>query len=149
MRRATWTTAVVVIPVDLLGPFGIKGGLLQLFGVGCGISYNFYFKRTLFSWLPYALAFAALPGSIVIATNLTPPIWLLSGGLLLGVAAHFANVVDDIESDRSQGIRGLPQALGERASRASVVVALLIAAVILTAQTQEFWAILYRLSAHF
>ena len=141
LRRTTWITAIVVIAVDLLGPFGVKGGLLQLFGVGCGVSYNFYFKRTLFSWLPYALAFAALPGSILIAANLTPPIWLLLGGSLLGVAAHFANVVDDIESDRSQGIRGLPQVLGERASRASAVAALMIAAVILTTQTHQIWVI--------
>jgi 4-hydroxybenzoate polyprenyltransferase len=139
LRRITWITAVTAIVVNLLGPLGIKGGLTHLFGVACGVSYNFYFKRTLFSWLPYAIAFAALPGSIVIATNHTPPLWLLACGSLLGVAAHFANVVEDIDSDRSEGIRGLPQVLGERLSRAAAVVALMTVAVILSDQTQTFW----------
>lgn len=142
LRRIIWITAVFAITVNLLGPLGIKGGLTQLFGVSCGVSYNLYFKRTLLSWLPYAVAFAALPASIVIAANRTPPLWLLFGGSLLGIAAHFANVVEDIDSDRTQGIRGLPQVLGERASRASAAVALLVAAVILTTQTHGFWVML-------
>ena len=141
LRRAVWIAAVLAVVVNLLGPLGIKGGLTQLFGVGCGVSYNLYFKRTLLSWLPYALAFAALPASIVIAANRTPPLWLLSGGSLLGIAAHFANVVEDIDDDRSQGIRGLPQVIGERASRASAVIALLVASIILTTQTHGYWVI--------
>ncbi len=142
LRRMTWVTAAVAVAVNLLGPLGIKGGLTHLFGVACGVSYNLYFKRTLFSWLPYAIAFAALPGSIVIASGRTPPLWLLVSGSLLGVAAHFANVVEDIDSDRSQGIRGLPQLLGERGSRAAAVVALLAATVVLAGQTHGVWVLL-------
>jgi 4-hydroxybenzoate polyprenyltransferase len=140
LRRTTWITAVIAIVVNLLGPLGIKGGLIHLFGVACGVSYNLYFKRTLLSWLPYAVAFAALPGSIVIATNQNPPVWLLASGSLLGISAHFANVVHDIDVDRSLGIRGLPQVLGERRSRAAAVIALLVVAVILSAKTQSILA---------
>jgi 4-hydroxybenzoate polyprenyltransferase len=82
-----------------------------------GLAYNFYFKSTLLSPLPYALAFAALVSSIVIATDRTPPIWLIASGSLLGVAAHFANVLKDLDQDRTSGIKGLPQKLGKRASR--------------------------------
>lgn len=139
LRRITEVTALLAIVVNLFGPLGLKGGSVQLFGIACGVSYNFYFKRTIFSWLPYAVAFAALPGSIVIAANRTPSLWLLTCGSLLGIAAHFANVVDDIEGDRTQGIRGLPQVFGERASRTAAAVALLAAAFILTTQTQIFW----------
>jgi 4-hydroxybenzoate polyprenyltransferase len=139
LRRTTRIAAVAAILVNLFGPLGIKGGLTHLVGVACGVSYNLYFKRTLFSWLPYAIAFAALPASIIIATNHTPPLWLLVCGSLLGVAAHFANVVEDIDSDRSEGIRGLPQVLGERISRATAVVALMVVAVILSDQTQTIW----------
>ena len=77
----------------------------------------------------------------MIAANRTPPLWLISGGSLLGIAAHFANVVEDIDDDRSQGIRGLPQVIGERASRASAVTALLVASIILTTQTHGYWVI--------
>jgi 4-hydroxybenzoate polyprenyltransferase len=102
---------------NLVGPLGIKGGLIYLFGVGMGVAYNFYFKSTLFSPLPYALAFAALVSSIVIATDQTPPIWLITCGALLGVAAHFANVLKDIDQDLDSKIKGLPQRLGKKASR--------------------------------
>jgi len=107
----------LAIFVNLLGPLGIKGGLIYLLGVGLGISYNFYFKFTLLSPLPYALAFAALVACIVVATDRTPPLWLLISAACLGVAAHFANVIKDINEDLKSEIFGLPQKLGKRASR--------------------------------
>jgi len=105
------------ILVNLFGPLGIKGGLIYLLGVGLGISYNFYFKFTLLSPLPYALAFAALVACIVVATDRTPPLWLLISAACLGVAAHFANVLKDITEDLKSEIIGLPQRLGKRNSR--------------------------------
>jgi len=142
LRRITAITTVLTIVVNLLGPLGLKGGAVHLIGVASGVSYNIYFKRTLFSWLPYAIAFAALPGSIVIAAGQAPPLWLLTCGSLLGLAAHFANVIDDIDGDRTEGIRGLPQVLGERVSRITTVIALLTTGWILTTQTQTFWVLL-------
>lgn len=109
--------APVAVVLNLFGPLGIKGGLLYLFGVGMGVAYNFYFKSTLLSPLPYALAFAALVSSLVISTDQLPPIWLVSCGALLGVAAHFANVLKDFDQDLSSGITGLPQRLGRTVSR--------------------------------
>jgi 4-hydroxybenzoate polyprenyltransferase len=75
--------------------------------------------------LPYALAFAALAASVVVATNRTPPIWLLTAAASLGVAAHFANVLKDLDQDLTSGIKGLPQLIGKKNSRV-VVSALLI-----------------------
>ena len=117
LLRAIKICAPFTLIFNLFGPLGIKGGLLYLFGVGMGVAYNFYFKSTLFSPLPYALAFAALVSSIVISTDRTPPIWLITCGALLGVAAHFANVLKDIDQDLESKIKGLPQRLGKRASR--------------------------------
>ena len=82
-----------------------------------GVAYNFYFKSTLLSPLPYALAFAALVSSIVIATDQAVPIWLIAAGAILGVAAHFANVLKDLDQDLASGIKGLPQRLGKKYSR--------------------------------
>jgi 4-hydroxybenzoate polyprenyltransferase len=117
LLRAVKITIPIAVVVNLFGPLGIKGGSLYLFGVGMGVAYNFYFKSTLLSPLPYALAFAALVSSIVIATDRTPPLWLIASSSLLGVAAHFANVLKDLDQDRTSGIKGLPQKLGKRASR--------------------------------
>ena len=117
LLRAVKICAPFAVIFNLFGPLGIKGGLIYLFGVGMGVAYNFYFKSTLFSPLPYALAFAALVSSIVISTDRTPPIWLITCGALLGVAAHFANVLKDIDQDLESKIKGLPQRLGKKVSR--------------------------------
>jgi 4-hydroxybenzoate polyprenyltransferase len=40
--------------------------------------------------------------------------WL--GGALFGMAAHFINVIKDMEQDQVSGIQGLPQRLGTKKS---------------------------------
>lgn len=122
-----WLTFMVpfTFVANLLGPLGFKGGLVYMFGISMGVAYNFYFKFNLFSWLPFALAFAALPSCIAISKDVTPPVWMWLGGALLGSAAHFINVIKDMDQDRASGIGGAPQRIGKRASIA--VAALLIA----------------------
>jgi 4-hydroxybenzoate polyprenyltransferase len=132
LRKAIWISLGLAIALNLFGPLGIKGGLIYLFGIGCGVTYNFYLKSTPLSPLPYFLAFAALPASIVVATDRTPPLWLLGAGALLGVAAHFANVIKDLKEDVESGIRGLPQIVGEKNSRAITAFILILTTVILT-----------------
>ena len=114
---------------NLLGPLGIKGGLVYMLGIACGVAYNFYFKFNFLSPLPFAIAFAALPSSVVISKELNPPLWMLLGGALFGMAAHFINVTKDIDQDKASGIQGLPQRLGKRNSivAAAVLIALGIA----------------------
>ena len=107
---------------NLLGPLGFKGGLVYMFGISMGVAYNFYFKFNIFSWLPYALAFAALPSCIAISKEINPPVWMWLGGALLGSAAHFINVIKDMDQDRASGIGGLPQRLGKRNSIAAAAV---------------------------
>ena len=110
---------------NLLGPLGFKGGLVYMFGISMGVAYNFYFKFNVFSWFQFALAFAALPSCIAISKDITPPVWMWLGGALLGSAAHFINVIKDIDQDRASGIGGAPQRIGKRNS--IVAAALLIA----------------------
>lgn len=101
---------------NLFGPLGIKGGLVYMLGIACGVAYNFYFKFSVLSPLPYAIAFAALPSSIAISKDVTPPLWMLLGGSIFGMAAHFINVIKDMEQDHLSGIQGLPQRLGTKKS---------------------------------
>ena len=122
-----WLTFMVPFSfvANLLGPLGFKGGLVYMFGISMGVAYNFYFKFNVFSWLPFALAFAALPSCIAISKDVTPPVWMWLGGALLGSAAHFINVIKDMDQDRASGIGGAPQRIGKRSS--IVVAGLLIA----------------------
>jgi 4-hydroxybenzoate polyprenyltransferase len=108
---------------NLLGPLGIKGGLVYMLGIACGVAYNFYFKFSLLSPIPYAIAFAALPSCIAISKDITPPLWMWLGGALLGMAAHFINVIKDMKEDRLSEIRGLPQILG---TTKSIIVSLVL-----------------------
>lgn len=116
---------------NLFGPLGVKGGSLYLLGVGCGIAYNFYFKFTVLSPLPYAVAFALLPSCIAISKDITPPLWMWLGGALLGSAAHFINVIKDLDQDRQSNIKGLPQRVGKPGSIAIAGSLIAIAIVII------------------
>ncbi|KGA13618.1 hypothetical protein GM50_21895 [freshwater metagenome] len=106
---------------NLLGPLGLKGGLVYLLGFACGVAYNFYFKFNWLSPLPYAIAFAALPSSVALSKGITPPLWMWLGGALLGMAAHFVNVLKDMKADQKSGIKGLPQILGTKKSIAAAL----------------------------
>ena len=128
---------MIMVPLsflaNLLGPLGVNGGLVYMFGIACGVAYNFYFKFNIFSPLPFALAFAALPSCIVIAQEQTPPLWMWLGGALFGVAAHFVNVLKDIDQDQISGIGGLPQRLGMRNSIISAAVLIALGVIVLIA----------------
>ena len=131
LRKATFILFPFAILINVLGPLGIKGGSVYLLGVGCGIAYNFYFKFSPLSPLPYAIACAALPASVYYAVDRTPPIWILAAGSLLGVGFHFLNVLKDIEKDQISSIKGLPQIVGKKASAGIALVLIFIAILII------------------
>jgi 4-hydroxybenzoate polyprenyltransferase len=124
----------VVLPLailgNLFGPLGFIGGGLSVFAIGWAVLYNFYFKFTIFSWLPFAIAFAALPSCMALSKGYLPPLWMWLGGALTGTAAHFINVIKDMKEDHASGIKGLPQRCG---TSSSIVIAvfLILAAVAL------------------
>src|SRR5581483_3151762 len=103
---------VLCVPLSLAS--GIVSGSAHLIGVAAGWSYNLGVKATLFSSLPYAVAFGLLPAFVLLGLpgHPWPPLWLGAAGALLGVGAHFTNVLPDIATDLAAGIRGLPQRLG-------------------------------------
>jgi 4-hydroxybenzoate polyprenyltransferase len=57
--------------------------------------------------------------------------WL--GGALFGVAAHFINVLKDMDEDQISGIGGLPQRLGTRGSIIAAGILIVIGAAVLFA----------------
>ena len=115
----------LAIVLNLLGPLGFVGGSLSVLAIGLAVAYNFYFKFTVFSWLPYAIAFGSLPSCMALSKGQAPELWMWLGGALLGTAAHFLNVIKDMDQDQASGIKGLPQRLG---TKASVVIAMALVA---------------------
>ena len=139
----SWLAAMIPISIilNLFGPLGIVGGGLSLFAIGWALAYNFYFKFNIFSPLPFAVAFAILPSCMALSKDKTPPLWMILGGAFLGVAAHFINVLKDMDQDHASGIKGLPQRCGKKGSivLAIVFIALAIAQLLIAIPLQLEW----------
>lgn len=102
--------------------------------VGSGLAYNAGLKATLWSWLPYAVAFGALPAYVWVALGRgAAPWWVLAVGSLLGVGAHLLNVLPDLEDDLRAGIQGLPHRIGRRRSQLLAPLLLVAGTVLLSA----------------
>jgi 4-hydroxybenzoate polyprenyltransferase len=97
---------------------GLAAATAALLGVAAGWAYNLGLKASVFSAVTYLIAFAALPAVPYFASpgHPWPPWWAPVAGGLLGVGAHFANVIPDLRADAATGVRGLPQRLGLRRS---------------------------------
>ena len=110
--------AALALTVGLSAALGWPGGAAALVIVLCGWLYNLGLKATILSWLPYAIAFGMLPAAATLTAvpPRWPPVWALIAGGLLGVAAHLANVLPDLQDDTATGVRGLPHRLGAKAT---------------------------------
>jgi 4-hydroxybenzoate polyprenyltransferase len=124
--------ATACVPLSLAS--GWRAGLCHLVGVAGGWAYNLGLKRTVLSWLPYATSFAMLGAFLALGLpgHPAPHVWVLAAGALLGVGAHFLNVIPDLDDDRRAGVLGLPQRLGAARARAGGAVLLASAAAVVT-----------------
>jgi 4-hydroxybenzoate polyprenyltransferase len=134
-RRAVTAALVMAAAACVLlsAALGWPAGLVNVaLHVGSGQAYNLWLKATAWSWAPYAVAFGTLPSVVALAddpSRWAPP-WLTLAAGALGVAAHFLNVLPDLDDDAATGVRGLPHRIGARTSRVAATVLLLGATVV-------------------
>ena len=116
VSAAAWLTAGGAVLMTL--PLGPAATAAHVVALGSAWAYNTVLKNSAVSVLTYALSFGLLPGIATLARPVPalPVWWAVAAGALLGVAAHFANVLPDLDDDRQTGIRGLPHRLGLRPS---------------------------------
>jgi 4-hydroxybenzoate polyprenyltransferase len=107
-------------------PLGLPALLIHVVVLGGAWSYNAGLKNSVFSPLPYAVCFGLLPALVTLsaAEPAWPSGWVMAAGALLGLAAHFANVLPDLDDDAATGVQGLGHRIGGRASAAVAFVAL-------------------------
>lgn len=119
----------LVAAIALSAGMGWRGGGAALLVVLCGWAYNLGLKATALSWLPYAIAFGALPAVSTLSAEppRMAPGWALLAGACLGVAAHLANVLPDLGDDAATGVRGLPHRIGARPTAIGAAALLLTA----------------------
>jgi 4-hydroxybenzoate polyprenyltransferase len=112
VATAAAVTATVVLSLSL----GYRAGLVALLTVASAWAYNLRLKSSAWSWLPYAVSFGLLPAIATLAASphRWPAAWAVAAGALLGVSAHFANVLPDLAGDEATGVRGLPHRVGAR-----------------------------------
>ena len=78
-------------------------------------------KATVWSWAPYAVCFGLLPAVVTLSLpgSPRPAWWAMAAGALLGVGAHLANVLPDLEDDRATASAGCRTGSAGRARPAS------------------------------
>lgn len=105
---------VVLLLIPLSIANGTVAGIAHLVAVASAWMYNFWFKKTVLSWLPYAVSFGLLPaflsyGGLGGGFHGGPPtIAMTVLAALLGVGIHFLTTLPDLVEDKETGVRHLP-----------------------------------------
>lgn len=129
--RTALVVAVVATVVLSVAASVPTAALHLVLVVGSGLAYNLGVKGTVWSWVPYAVAFGALPAVAWVGVGAGAPAWwVVAVGSLLGVGAHLLNVLPDLAEDEQTGVRGLPHRLGERRTRLLAPLLLLAGSVV-------------------
>jgi 4-hydroxybenzoate polyprenyltransferase len=118
-------SVVATVALSLL--LGWRAGGVHLVAVAVAWAYNAGLKSTAVSWLPYGIAFGALPAVATLARpgSPAPQWWIVLAAALLGISVNFVNAKQALARDPRSDVRGLPDRIGGRASL--VVAALLVA----------------------
>ncbi|MFE2373263.1 UbiA family prenyltransferase [Streptomyces sp. NPDC059398] len=133
--RTVWAAAFTALALCVPLSFGCGpwAGAVHLTGVALAWGYDLGLKATVWSWLPYAVGFGALPAFVALGLPGQPPPvwWIVTAGALLGIGAHLGDVLPDIRSDLELGVRGWPHRLGPGRARLLLPVPLAAASAVL------------------
>jgi 4-hydroxybenzoate polyprenyltransferase len=93
---------------------GTTAFALLALGTGLGVAYNFWFKRTTWSWLPYLLALPLLPIWVFSALGKPEPRLLLLYplGSIAALGVHLAQALPDTAIDREAGLQTITSRSG-------------------------------------
>ena len=132
--RTVMTLAIgaALTAVGLSVLLGLALAVVHLVALAAGWLYNARLKSGLTATLCYMVGFGLIPLMVTLARADPRPAaaWAIVVGGMLGLAAHFANVLPDLSDDRRHGIRSLPHLLGARVSGAIALIALAAASVL-------------------
>jgi 4-hydroxybenzoate polyprenyltransferase len=112
-RGTVAAAGVVALTVSVVAAFvvAVAAGVINLVMVAAGWAYNAKLKSTVASGLMYVVGFGLIPAFAVswLPGHPLPRWWAFLAAALLGLGAHFANVLPDLAADRAGGVDGLPQ----------------------------------------
>jgi 4-hydroxybenzoate polyprenyltransferase len=122
---AALAALAATVPLSLAS--GWRAGAVHLAAVASAWAYNARLKATPLSFAPFALSFGLLPCFVVLGLPASPlpPWWAVGAASLLGVGAHLANVLPDLDDDLALGVAGIGHRLGRRRSLGATALVLL------------------------
>jgi 4-hydroxybenzoate polyprenyltransferase len=136
--RAVWIAAFVALAAAAAMSLAIsvRTALILAVIIGAAWAYNLGLKSTAWSGVLYVAGFGPIPAYAASTLPGQPaPSWTVTAAAaLIGLGAHFANVLPDLAADQATGVRGLPQQVAARwgpAAVRAVALALLLAASVL------------------
>ncbi|MCT9622361.1 UbiA family prenyltransferase [Curtobacterium sp. C2H10] len=130
VRGAAFGTALASLVLSVfLGPVAAVAHLVL---VAAGWAYDAGLKRTVWSVVPFVVAFGLLPVVAVSAgpDGDWPAWWAIATGAVFGVAIHCTNVLPDLVDDAATGVRGFPHRLGLRGAGVTAFGSLVVAALL-------------------
>jgi 4-hydroxybenzoate polyprenyltransferase len=142
------TIAGLLLMTVLSLTFGVISLLLCALGTGTGIAYSLWFKRSIWSWIPYLIALPLLPIWVWQSlASIDPGLFAIYPvGAAAVIAVQLAQSLPDVEADRASNVRTLAVALGSDKARIACWGALLFAALLaaalanwLTAHPDRIW----------
>jgi 4-hydroxybenzoate polyprenyltransferase len=133
-RRGARIVAAVgtILMACLSATLGLAAFGLCALGTGAGVAYSVWFKRTIWSWIPYLVALPLLPIWVWTALSAVRPgmFAIYPIGAAAVVAVQIAQSLPDVEVDAESGVRTLAVALGPRWARHTCWGAMLLAAIL-------------------
>lgn len=138
----TWSLAAAVVAQTSAFYFGPAAAILMFVMLVSGWAYNLGMKANWSSAIPYLVGFGTVPifvgVSAPVAICVEP--WVVLMSALLGLSAHFANVLPDIEADKINGVNALPHILGQKVSAIVISVTALFASALVVTQSRDLAA---------
>ena len=132
--RGAWLMAVVGLVLMTVASltFSLPVFLVCALGTGVGIAYSLWFKRTIWSWVPYLIALPLLPIWIWLALDhVDPGLYAIYPiGAAAVIAVQIAQSLPDVETDTREGVQTLAVALGASRARLACWGALALAALL-------------------
>jgi 4-hydroxybenzoate polyprenyltransferase len=132
--RGAWLLTVAGLLLMAISSltFGIPVFLVCALGTGVGIAYSLWFKRTIWSWIPYLVALPLLPIWVWLAlSKVDPGLYAIYPiGAAAVIAVQIAQSIPDVEADARGNVRTLAVALGVQRARIACWGALALAALL-------------------
>jgi 4-hydroxybenzoate polyprenyltransferase len=146
-QSAVWWAACAAAAAGLAMALAIGPvtGAIYAVAIAVGWAYNLGLKSSLASGATYLLGFGLMPAyaASTLPGHPAPRATVTVAAGLLGLGAHFANVLPDLAADKATGVGGLPQRVAARwgpaAVRAGALVLLLTASVLLLVGATRLW----------